>query len=118
MLDLRQVSVQKTSENRPQETHRAVDAGGTYSNHSWMTSSVCGRPATSFAAEGKVVRDVFGNALRDPALSEGNTVAHEKAKYVWMWNWITRFGDKPDLTAGSCPTPQRGLFPIETQNAD
>ena len=21
----------------------------------------------------------------------------EKARYVWMWNWIARFGDKPEI---------------------
>ena len=46
--------------------------------------------------EARVIRDVFGNALRNSALYEGDAVAYEKARYVWMWDWTARFGDKPE----------------------
>jgi hypothetical protein len=44
--------------------------------------------------EAKVIRDVFGNA---PPRTSGDSAAREKARYVWMWNWIAKFGDKPEI---------------------
>jgi hypothetical protein len=46
--------------------------------------------------EARVIRDVFGNAFRNSESSEGDSAAYEKARYVWMWNWTARFGDKPE----------------------
>jgi hypothetical protein len=43
--------------------------------------------------EAKVIRDVFGNALRN----SGSSVTREGARYVWMWNWVARFGDTPEI---------------------
>jgi len=40
---------------------------------------------------------VFGNAPRSSALHEGAAAANEKAIYVWMWNWTSRFGDSPEV---------------------
>jgi hypothetical protein len=44
--------------------------------------------------EAKVIRDVFSNALRSSVLYKGNFASYEKAKYVWISKWMTRFGDK------------------------
>jgi hypothetical protein len=43
--------------------------------------------------EAKMNRDVFGNSSG----ISGDSEARQRARYVWMWNWIARFGDKPEI---------------------
>ena len=46
--------------------------------------------------EAKVTRDLFGN-VRRPASDEGEFGADKNARYVWMWNWISKFGEKSEV---------------------
>lgn len=46
--------------------------------------------------EARVIRDVFSNALRNSVLYERDLASYEKARLVWVRNWIARFGDRPE----------------------
>jgi hypothetical protein len=47
--------------------------------------------------EAKVMRDAFGNAQAGSPQDGSDHGVHDKARYVWMWNWASRFGDSPEV---------------------
>ena len=47
--------------------------------------------------EASVVRDLFAKALGGTASDGKDSEVHERARYVWMRNWINKFGDKSEV---------------------
>jgi hypothetical protein len=45
--------------------------------------------------EARVVRNTFSNALRTSPLYENNVAALQKARRIWISDWIAAYGDVP-----------------------
>jgi hypothetical protein len=43
-----------------------------------------------------VQRNIFSNALRSSVLYQQDLASYEKARSVWIRNWVARFGDGPE----------------------